>query len=122
MSVYVSVSIKACLNESFNKYTEIENSNVQYSVGECVCNLYFIVSFDFLFVILSTCFTFSVCFLMSVSVCPMPVCQPVCIPGMMEEQEVIQTAIAALSHVMAVDFKPSEIEIGLVSENNPVFR
>ena len=41
---------------------------------------------------------------------------------MMSEGEVIQTAIAALSHVLAVDFKPSEIEIGVVSESNPVFR
>jgi len=42
--------------------------------------------------------------------------------SMMEETEVIQTAIAALSHVLAVDFKPGEIEIGVVSERNPVYR
>ena len=43
-------------------------------------------------------------------------------PGMMNETEVIQTAIAALSSVLAVDFKPSEIEIAVVSDRDPVFR
>ena len=43
-------------------------------------------------------------------------------PGMMNETEVIQTAIAALSSVLAADFKPSEIEIAVVSDRNPVFR
>jgi len=42
--------------------------------------------------------------------------------SMMAENDVIQTAIAALSHVLATDFKPSEIEIGVVSEKNPTFR
>ena len=41
---------------------------------------------------------------------------------MMNETEVIQTAIAALSSVLAADFKPSEIEIAVVSDRNPVFR
>jgi 20S proteasome subunit alpha 1 len=41
---------------------------------------------------------------------------------MMNETEVIQTAIAALSSVLAVDFKPSEIEIAVVSDRDPVFR
>lgn len=42
--------------------------------------------------------------------------------SMMSEQEVVQTAIAALSHVLAADFKPSEIEIGIVTKENPAFR
>jgi len=42
--------------------------------------------------------------------------------SMMNETEVIQTAIAALSSVLAVDFKPSEIEIAVVSDKDPVFR
>lgn len=41
--------------------------------------------------------------------------------SMMEDNEVIQTAIAALSHVLAVDFKPSEIEIAFVSKSKPAF-
>ena len=42
--------------------------------------------------------------------------------SMMEDKEVIQTAIAALSHVLAVDFKPSEIEIAFVSKSQPAYQ
>ncbi|XP_062533148.1 proteasome subunit alpha type-6-like [Armigeres subalbatus] len=38
------------------------------------------------------------------------------------EQEAIQMAITCLSTVLAVDFKPSEIELGVVSKDNPEFR
>lgn len=38
------------------------------------------------------------------------------------EEEAIQLAITCLSTVLAVDFKPSEIELGLVSKDKPDFR
>uniref|UniRef100_A0A023EL07 Proteasome subunit alpha type n=1 Tax=Aedes albopictus TaxID=7160 RepID=A0A023EL07_AEDAL len=38
------------------------------------------------------------------------------------EKEAIQMAITCLSTVLAVDFKPSEIELGVVSKDNPEFR
>uniref|UniRef100_A0A0K8TNR5 Proteasome subunit alpha type n=1 Tax=Tabanus bromius TaxID=304241 RepID=A0A0K8TNR5_TABBR len=37
-------------------------------------------------------------------------------------EEAIQLAITCLSTVLAVDFKPSSIEIGVVSKDNPAFR
>jgi 20S proteasome subunit alpha 1 len=36
--------------------------------------------------------------------------------------EVIQLAISALSTVLSADFKPSEIEVGVVSRDNPKYR
>jgi 20S proteasome subunit alpha 1 len=38
------------------------------------------------------------------------------------EEEAIQLAISCLSSVLAVDFKPSEIEIGLVTKDSPDFK
>lgn len=38
------------------------------------------------------------------------------------EEEAIQLAISCLSTVLAVDFKPSEIEIGIVTKENPNFK
>lgn len=38
------------------------------------------------------------------------------------EEEAIQLAISCLSTVLAVDFKPSEVEIGIVTKENPAFR
>lgn len=38
------------------------------------------------------------------------------------EEEAVQLAISCLSTVLAVDFKPSEIEIGVVSKEQPTFR
>lgn len=38
------------------------------------------------------------------------------------EEEAIQLAISCLSTVLAVDFKPSEIEIGIVTKENPDFK
>ncbi|KAK0085558.1 hypothetical protein PV326_005871 [Microctonus aethiopoides] len=37
-------------------------------------------------------------------------------------EETIQLAITCLSTVLSVDFKPSEIEVGVVSEKHPKFR
>jgi len=34
----------------------------------------------------------------------------------------IQVAIIALQTVLLADFKPSEIEVGVVTQDNPVFR
>ena len=39
-----------------------------------------------------------------------------------DEDEAVQLAISCLSTVLAVDFKPSEIEIGIVTKANPEFR
>ncbi|KAI9555646.1 proteasome subunit alpha type 6-like protein [Daphnia sinensis] len=36
--------------------------------------------------------------------------------------EVIQLAITTLSHILTADFKPSDIEIGVVSQDQPAFR
>ncbi|CDS41151.1 proteasome subunit alpha type 6 [Echinococcus multilocularis] len=36
--------------------------------------------------------------------------------------EAIEAAISCLSHVLALEFKSSEIEIGVVSKNDPIFR
>lgn len=38
------------------------------------------------------------------------------------EDEAIQLAISCLSTVLAVDFKPAEIEIGVVTKDSPAFR
>lgn len=38
------------------------------------------------------------------------------------EEEAVQLAISCLSTVLAVDFKPSEIEIGIVTKDKPEFR
>lgn len=38
------------------------------------------------------------------------------------EEEVVHLAISALSHVLSVDFKPSEIEVGIVTKDKPEFR
>lgn len=39
----------------------------------------------------------------------------------LQDDDVIQLAISCLSSVLAVDFKPSDIEVGVVSKNNPIF-
>lgn len=38
------------------------------------------------------------------------------------EDEAVQLAISCLSQVLSVDFKPSEIEVGVVSKLRPDFR
>lgn len=40
----------------------------------------------------------------------------------LSEDEAIQLAISCLSTVLAVDFKTSEIEIGVVTKSDPTFR
>jgi 20S proteasome subunit alpha 1 len=40
----------------------------------------------------------------------------------LEYNEAVQLAITALSTVLSADFKPSEIEVGVVTTDNPVFR
>lgn len=39
-----------------------------------------------------------------------------------DEDEAVQLAISCLSTVLAVDFKPSELEIGIVTKSDPSFR
>ncbi|XP_054712557.1 proteasome subunit alpha type-6-like [Uloborus diversus] len=39
-----------------------------------------------------------------------------------EHDEAVQLAISALSTVLSADFKPSEIEVGIVSKSEPKFR
>lgn len=39
----------------------------------------------------------------------------------LDEDETIQTAIAALQHVLSADFKPDEIEVAVVSKRKPKF-
>ncbi|KAL7676597.1 hypothetical protein ACOME3_002846 [Neoechinorhynchus agilis] len=41
---------------------------------------------------------------------------------LLSEDETIRTAISVLAEVLASDFKPWDIEIGIVSKNNPRFR
>jgi len=40
----------------------------------------------------------------------------------LQYEEAVQLAISTLQSVLAVDFKPSEIEIGVVTKDNPKFR
>lgn len=39
-----------------------------------------------------------------------------------DEDEAVQLAISCLSTVLAVDFKPSELEVGIVTKKEPAFR
>lgn len=36
--------------------------------------------------------------------------------------EVVQLAITTLSHILTADFKPSDLEIGIASKDQPAFR
>lgn len=38
------------------------------------------------------------------------------------EEEAVQLAVSCLSHVLSVDFRPAEIEIGIVTKADPTFR
>lgn len=42
--------------------------------------------------------------------------------GFVTERETVEEAIAALQSILMVDFKPNEIEVGVVSLQNPSFR
>ena len=42
--------------------------------------------------------------------------------GDLDLNETIQLAINCLSTILSADFKPSEIEVGVVSKDNPIFR
>jgi 20S proteasome subunit alpha 1 len=40
----------------------------------------------------------------------------------LSQDETVQTAISALQSILLEDFKPTEIEVGIVSKGNPHFR
>ncbi|CAH0398554.1 unnamed protein product [Chilo suppressalis] len=42
--------------------------------------------------------------------------------GLVAADEAVQLAVACLAHVLAVDFKPHELEVGLVTKDDPNFR
>jgi 20S proteasome subunit alpha 1 len=37
-------------------------------------------------------------------------------------EQVIETGIMALQHILSSDFKPSEVEVGIVTKDEPKFR
>ncbi|KAJ3080634.1 Proteasome subunit alpha type-6, partial [Quaeritorhiza haematococci] len=40
----------------------------------------------------------------------------------LNDEETVELAITTLSNVLSIDFKPTDIEIGIVSESDPTFR